>query len=268
MLDSLGSTLSSKTVDSFWLRFGKDPHAESIDQELTMEECIVCIEDALSKPISQRKRLDDADYKLADGDGATGANTPSALDQQLEEHDLQQNMANMNFAGPPGNVPTESIRLKPSQPTPHPTVPNSQPINDVTPRSKDVFTPTRTAPDAVARASSQNSRMSTSSTSSLDPSDADSGAEDSPAFERVINIQNCPLCHRPRMRSKGEVDIVTHMALCASQDWRRVDKIVVGNFVTSSQAQRKWYTKLLGKVSAGSYQLGAVSINIPVTMMA
>jgi phosphatidylserine decarboxylase len=52
---------------------------------------------------------------------------------------------------------------------------------------------------------------------------------------------------------------MTHLAVCASQDWNQVDRIVVGNFVTASQAQRKWYTNILGKISAGRYRLGAVS---------
>jgi phosphatidylserine decarboxylase len=78
------------------------------------------------------------------------------------------------------------------------------------------------------------------------------------SVERVINVKNCPLCHRPRMNDKAEMDIVTHMAVCASQDWEKVDRIVVGNFVTANQAQRKWYTKIIGKVSSGDYRLGAV----------
>ena len=53
---------------------------------------------------------------------------------------------------------------------------------------------------------------------------------------------------------------MTHMAICASQDWARVDRIVVGNFVTASQAQRKWYTKVIASVAAGGYRLGAVSL--------
>jgi len=63
-------------------------------------------------------------------------------------------------------------------------------------------------------------------------------AEDS--FERVINVKNCPLYHRPRLNSKAEVDIVTHLVVCARQDWNnKVDRIVVGNFVMASQAQSK-----------------------------
>ncbi|KAF9492729.1 hypothetical protein BDN71DRAFT_1497355 [Pleurotus eryngii] len=58
------------------------------------------------------------------------------------------------------------------------------------------------------------------------------------------------------------MDIVTHLAICASQDWGRVDRIAVGNFVTASQAQRKWYTKIIGKISSGDYRLGANSANI------
>ena len=98
--------------------------------------------------------------------------------------------------------------------------------------------------------------MSSGSGSSSPPS------EDS--FERVINVKSCPLCHRPRMNAKAEVDIVTHLAVCASQDWARVDRIVVGNFVTASQAQRKWYTKVISKVSSGGYRLGAVSCRMGV----
>ena len=55
-----------------------------------------------------------------------------------------------------------------------------------------------------------------------------------------------------------EMDIITHVAVCASGDWAKIDKIVIGNFVTASQAQGKWYTKVISKVSSGNYRLGAV----------
>jgi len=63
--------------------------------------------------------------------------------------------------------------------------------------------------------------------------------------ERVITITDCPLCHQPRLNKRSEADIVTHLATCASQDWRQVDRFVMGGFVTSDQAHRKWYTKVL-----------------------
>ena len=76
--------------------------------------------------------------------------------------------------------------------------------------------------------------------------------------ERVVNVHNCPFCHRPRLDSKAAIDVVTHIALCASQDWTKVDRIMVGNFVTASEAERKWYVQVIMDIAAGEYKLGAV----------
>ena len=48
---------------------------------------------------------------------------------------------------------------------------------------------------------------------------------------------------------------MAHLAVCASQDWKKVDLIVVGNFVTASQAQRKWYTNVISKISSDNYKI-------------
>ena len=92
----------------------------------------------------------------------------------------------------------------------------------------------------------------------LDPDDlADEGGE-----EHVIEIRECPICHQPRLNKRTDADIITHIATCASQDWRQVDSLVMGGFVTSSQAQRKWYSKVITKISYGGYSIGANSANI------
>lgn len=80
--------------------------------------------------------------------------------------------------------------------------------------------------------------------------------------EHVIEIGECPLCHQPRLSKRSDADIITHLATCVSQDWRQVDNIVMGGFVTSSQAQRKWYSKVVTKIGYGGYRLGANSANI------
>ena len=67
---------------------------------------------------------------------------------------------------------------------------------------------------------------------------------DDKSGEHVIMITECPLCHQPRLHKRSEVDIVTHLATCASQDWRQVDRLVMGGFVTADQAHRKWYSKV------------------------
>lgn len=80
--------------------------------------------------------------------------------------------------------------------------------------------------------------------------------------EHVVEIGECPLCHQPRLNKKSDADIITHIATCASQDWRQVNNIVMAGFVTASQAQRKWYSKIITKISYGGYKLGANSANI------
>lgn len=83
--------------------------------------------------------------------------------------------------------------------------------------------------------------------------------------EHVVEISECPICHQPRIargRKATDADIITHIATCASSDWRAVNNLVMAGFVTSSQAQRKWYSKVITKVSYGGYRLGANSANI------
>lgn len=80
--------------------------------------------------------------------------------------------------------------------------------------------------------------------------------------EHVVEIRECPICHQPRLNKRTDTDIITHIATCASQDWRQVNNLMMAGFVTASQAQRKWYSKVITKISYGGYKLGANSANI------
>ncbi|CAG8450943.1 8789_t:CDS:10 [Acaulospora morrowiae] len=80
--------------------------------------------------------------------------------------------------------------------------------------------------------------------------------------EHVIYIKECPICHKPDLSKLNESDIITHVAICASDDWGKVDSFVTGDFVTESQAQRKWVTKIISKVGFGGYEIGIDSANI------
>ncbi|KAK7204113.1 phosphatidylserine decarboxylase-like protein [Myxozyma melibiosi] len=86
--------------------------------------------------------------------------------------------------------------------------------------------------------------------------------EDESEVERVMTIRECPICHQPRLDMKAEVDIVTHLALCASQGWSQVDTLAISSHVTAEQASRKWVGKVVSKISYGGYKLGANSANI------
>lgn len=90
----------------------------------------------------------------------------------------------------------------------------------------------------------------------------DNLADEDNVEEHVVEIRECPICHQPRLDKRTDADIITHIATCASSDWRSVNNFVMGGFVTSSQAQRKWYSKVITKISYGGYKLGANSANI------
>jgi len=279
MLDSLGSTLTRTTVNSFFTRYNKKPQHD----ELTVAEAIQCLETELLRPDSEKKRVD-ADDGLPDSSVSA---TPilTASDREGGALPLDQ----LDFSGPPLSGRAADVGDgRPPAPGRFTIEPAEQLLVDATMggtgSGADLMGVASTPgpyPEPIGRQASSSSSDAEDSSgsgsawgsnSNTDPltsskskskskpkakSQSTSTSEDS--FERVINVKNCPLCHRPRLNSKAEMDIVTHLAVCASQDWNKVDRIVVGNFVTASQAQRKWYTKVISKVSSGDYKLGAVS---------
>jgi phosphatidylserine decarboxylase len=256
MLDSLGSTLSHDTVDNFFTRFGKSP----AEGELTADEVIQCLETEVTRPPSEKRKIS-IDQTI----GHTNVPTPTTPGNQIsrspEGGNIPLSLDKLDFTGqaalPPSqetqkivqaaveSIPTANNNLEPSQ----------KPLSDQLQPNAGVES---SRPVPPVRHSTGNITPGSTSSSDAYDSTNDSGE----TVERVINIKTCPLCHRPRMNAKAEMDIVTHLAVCASQDWARVDRIVVGNFVTASQAQRKWYTKVMTIVSSGTYQLGANSANI------
>ena len=95
----------------------------------------------------------------------------------------------------------------------------------------------------------------------LYPDDLVDDLSDERGEEHVIEIRECTICHQP-LKHRTDADVITHIATCASSDWRQVNNLVMGGFVTASQAQRKWYSKVITKIGYGGYKLGANSANI------
>ncbi|KAI0771332.1 phosphatidylserine decarboxylase-domain-containing protein [Trametes elegans] len=258
MLDSLGSTLLHSTVNSFWTRFNKRPHEDA----LTIDEAVQCLETELCRPASEKKRIDPDESAMDTSAPVTPAITGSMESQQAVNFDK------LDFSGVPstaavvGRDPNvEDATRLPTAPPAQPTEPMQQPLGDAVAQSGGLAALGAGRP-AGSPGPFQRHQSGSSSDADAEDSSESNGSGSDASFERVINVKNCPLCHRPRLSAKGEVDIVTHLAVCASQDWARVDRIVVGNYVTASQAQRKWYTKVISKVSSGNYKLGANSANI------
>lgn len=266
MLDSLGSTLSRATVKTFFERHGKDAK----EQELTIDEMIICLEQEICRPRSERRSIN-----LEDPPVESGAVTPTLPPEGMTP---SPRFDNLDFSGPPlpsqpnshsneqgthvVNTADGGRRLsdtrKPTLPPAYFTEPSQQPVLNVQPANLSPNLSPSLHPKPLPR------RETSGSSSEADEGSSGNSSSQGPLddVERVINVKTCPLCHRPRLNSKAEMDIVTHIAVCASQDWNRVDRIVVGNFVTPSQAQRKWLMKIFSKVSSGAYQLGAVSFYV------
>ncbi|KAH9986068.1 phosphatidylserine decarboxylase-domain-containing protein [Russula vinacea] len=232
MLDSLGSTLSTETIDSFFTRWDKNPCTD----ELTFPEAIQCLETEICRPNSEKKRVEQSVSDEGSGGGRERdvPHTPNL--HAPGTHTPPLKLDSLTFSGPTLHIGDVSPSLSRHPPPPRGGHAQAPP------------------PPAIRQGST-----SSSAASDTDGNGSGSGDE---AFERVINIKNCPLCQRPRLNSKAERDIVTHLAVCASQDWARMDHVMVSNFVTAVQAQRKWYTNVLSKVSAGNYKIGANSANI------
>lgn len=248
MLDSLGSTLSTETIDSFYTRWNKNPQTD----ELTFPETIQCLETEICRPNSERRRIHRLDMDVRDIEGAAGTDMSTPQTPNLHTigtHTPPLHLDTLNFSGPPLNINDIAAAHQQSGQTKH----VMESLGD------EAAAAASGHPQAARQTSTSSSLVSDTETpGSSSGSGSESKSDD--AFERVINIKNCPLCHRPRLNAKAERDIVTHLAVCASQDWARVDRVMVGNFVTALQAQRKWYTNVLSKVSAGNYKIGAVRV--------
>ena len=41
--------------------------------------------------------------------------------------------------------------------------------------------------------------------------------------EKVLVFKECPFCHKPSLKNKNQIDILTHMSICCSEDLSQVD---------------------------------------------
>lgn len=253
MLDSLGSTLTKSTIASFFARYGKNPN----EDELTVDQVVLCLEEELGRPDSEKKHLN-----VDESRETSVIATPLLLASDPKGEII--NLDGLDFSGPAHvdvNVDDGPPSANARQLTEGIQKPTVLPGDSTGSGSEEVESESSPTKLAVKEAKAKKLRFQgvrrITKAKKENTGDSSSSVSDD-SIERVINVKNCPLCHRSRLNDKAEMDIITHLAICASQDWNKIDRIMVGNFVTASQAQRKWYTKVIGKLSAGDYKLGAV----------
>jgi phosphatidylserine decarboxylase len=259
MLDSLGSTLSAETVNSFFTRNGKKP----VEDELTVDEAIRCLEMQVGRPPNEKKRV----VPVEEGGSLLDLSTPGTpggsgmgMSRSLSTQTPPQ-LGKLDFSGPPMHLLQDlevspddgALKVPPPAQSAYPTEFSQQPLAEAAAGVGGAAQKTLPSPCPACQSSGTSSDAEDSSGSG---SGSNSGSSSEDTFERVINVKNCPICHRPRLNKKAEMDIITHVAVCASGDWAKIDKIVVGNFVTASQAQGKWYTKVILRFLVGIIDLG------------
>ena len=107
----------------------------------------------------------------------------------------------------------------------YPTEPMQQPLHAVaasaTPESSDSWSddaegdlsstgpsPGGTPSPGTPAVNKKRGRFGRTNIAKRESSSDETSQNASDSLERVINVKNCPLCHRPRLNSKAEIDIV------------------------------------------------------------
>ena len=235
MLDTLGSTLHNSTINGFFRRWAG---VNGGDEYLTMDQAVVCLEDQLMKSQEVHRHMSTPHWK----------SKVNELRTKTAQLGIVSNESSPSESPGGGATPTREIK-EPTNSDPSTT---AIPVLEVSDLSEAGVRGDRLPSEDLAATDYYNDTD--------DGNDLGEGKE-----EHVVEIHECPVCHLPRL-SRGhkttDADIITHIATCASSDWRAVNNLVMAGFVTSSQAQRKWYSKVITKVSYGGYKLGANSANI------
>jgi len=219
MLDTLGSTLHNSTIDQFFKRW-QDQNGG--DEYLTMDQAVICLEHQLEISRDTHKNRFSR-YLDANKDPRTSTAGVGVIKNSSSEGSSGRNTP---YLGGADKVPSNMQHSTASIP--------ALEVSDL---------------------SEAGERGDTLPMDDLALGDTDHGYdlnEDPEAKEEhVVEIHECPICHLPRLtrgKRTTDSDIITHIATCASSDWRAVNNLVMGGFVSSSQAQRKWYSKVISKV--------------------
>ncbi|KYG42665.1 hypothetical protein M433DRAFT_397193, partial [Acidomyces richmondensis BFW] len=233
MLDTLGSTLHNRTIDGFFRRFREENNAGGGEggDILTMDQAVICLEEQLMRSVATHRDYD------------TGRGGAVPLGRVV--------------AGFSGSSPEDS----PAGGTPY-LGPRTGATGAMVAGAGSI--PVLEVSD-LSDTGGNGSSNGNGNGAGMTVEELELREETEEGEEHVVEIHECPICHLPRLtrgRRTTDADIITHIATCASSDWRAVNNLVMAGFVTSSQAQRKWWSKVITKVSYGGYRLGANSANI------
>lgn len=204
MLETLGSTISETTLDQFWKDNGKDPN-----EDLTMDELVKSLEAFL---VSSDAHAENPEITVDD----TAAQDDDEFTDDLYDED---DYSSIN-EGYLSSTTADDDELRSGTST-NPSTPPSLEDDDL---------------EALEDAEGVQYMEGSLSSLQLEAGDEES---EKPLQEKVIRLTECPVCHKPNLYRRGQLDIITHVATCAANDWTTVDRFLMGNYGSEAQAQRK-----------------------------
>ncbi|KAI9019196.1 phosphatidylserine decarboxylase-domain-containing protein [Phycomyces nitens] len=277
MLETIGSTITEATLDSFWRKHGRDPTNEA--DELSIEDLVECFEshmlaanehpstaveitpDTTEKESSEDNKEDDCFLSsYSDDDDDDDDIDDDDIDEGVEdmgqwmgrfspeENQTDYATASSGSGSSSDDNDNEEVLLEARGVQfngPEPVTFESIPLDS---------TFTKAAQDNAPK--DEPKKLSISTETSL------TRRSSSSSNEKVIRLSECPICHRSNLSKRAQMDIVAHVATCAANDWTTVDRFLMGNFLTEAYAQRRWFIKLVSKVGYGKYSLGTNNANI------
>ncbi|CAO3631488.1 unnamed protein product [Mucor hiemalis] len=257
MLETLGSNISESTLDHFWEENNRD-----FSDDLTMDELVKSLESFMlmtdekhnqrrnSKIIIEESEdvpVDAKEYKTTNPFFMAGSDDDESDyeydDEEEDDLDDVDEDEDDEYYTSLGEYDDDDDELLHSNST------------STTPHSPDEA-------DYEALAEADGIQYIDGPLKDLEIKNPEEIIPSKPRHEKVIRLKECPICHKPNLGKRGQMDIVTHVATCAANDWTTVDRFLMGNFGTEAQAQRKWFVKLVNKVGYGRYSMGKNNANI------
>ncbi|KAI8379112.1 phosphatidylserine decarboxylase-domain-containing protein [Radiomyces spectabilis] len=283
MLESLGSTISEATLDSFWTQHGKDPNDEadalSMDELVqSLENFMLSVDEKPSTATSESSMTTDSGIPVAVVDEHASEYPPQPDRSEMSEQEDGGEFSTFDDDFGPFFEETYSSTVFTEEEDEDDDDDSVEPLRDaqgVQYMDDPVlpFQPTLSSgsSDAIKDEDRENEEGEEDEEEEGDEDDDDDDEDDTTgdaamhgkrANEKIIRLKECPICHRPNLAKRAQMDIVTHVATCAADDWTTVDRFLMGNFVTEAYAQRRWFVKLVSSVGYGRYALGRNNANI------
>jgi phosphatidylserine decarboxylase len=245
MLETLGSNISESTLDQFW-----EEHSKDFEQDLTMDELVTSLESFIMAVDTKQNDYDPNTIIEEEKDLAVDAKNNGTINpfflaasddeeededddegddyDDLDEDDLSDyDDSEGSYSSSHGEYDEDDIDLA-----------NSGSTTTTAPQSPDEA-------DYEALAEADGIQYIDGPLKELKLQEDKEGEVNSARHphksvqEKVIRLNECPICHKPNLSKRGQMDIVTHVATCAANDWTTVDRFLMGNFGSEAQAQRK-----------------------------